>query len=158
MNETLKEREKREKLLSSRTKKKSHWSSGERKRWRFEHLTAAAQRREKEREREREKREREKREERGSSWATAAKEEEEEEDKGEITETPPLSIASAAATPKYAGRRSSVLANKRRGKVVVEVFTEIAIAIAISISTLAAFSLRFPTTAFVAKNRGYSQV
>ena len=112
--------------------------------------------------REREKREREKREERGSSWATAAKEEEEEEeeeeDKGEIIETPPLSIASAAATPKYAGRRSSVLANKRRGKVVVEVFTEIAIAIAISISTLAAFSLRFPTTAFVAKNRGYSQV
>ena len=117
------------------------------------------ERRERER---REKREREKREERGSSWATAAKEEEEEEeeeeDKGEIIETPPLSIASAAATPKYAGRRSSVLANKRRGKVVVEVFTEIAIAIAISISTLAAFSLRFPTTAFVAKNRGYSQV
>ena len=107
-----------------------------------------------------EKREREKREERGSSWATAAKEEEEEEeeeeDKGEIIETPPLSIASAAATPKYAGRRSSVLANKRRGKVVVEVFTEISISI--SISTLAAFSLRFPTTAFVAKNRGYSQV
>ena len=61
MNETLKEREK---LLSSRTKMKSHWSSGERKRWRFEHLTAAAQRREKEREREREKRERVKREER----------------------------------------------------------------------------------------------
>ena len=59
MNETLKEREK---LLSSRTKMKSHWSSGERKRGRFEHLTAAAQRREKEREREREKREREKRE------------------------------------------------------------------------------------------------